>query len=159
MPAEFVGARIILPNGSSVIRAVSAADDEILREAPKDKTLLVSVTRIAPPKLRRFYRGLIGKIEQATEIRGLHEDLLVRTGRRALVKVRTLPDGGAEATYEAASTREWDAFEWRRYFDDVMPILVSEVIPGIRWPKFRAEIEEMVRVRLKDALAEGEPHG
>lgn len=62
MPVEIVAVRAIDRRLGSLLRPLSAQDEQLLRELPYDRAVSVSITWPAPEKAARWYRALLRKL-------------------------------------------------------------------------------------------------
>lgn len=156
MPVEIVAVRAIDRRLGSLLRPLSAQDEQLLRELPYDRAVSVSITWPAPEKAARWYRALLRKLvaggvfENAEEA---HFDVMLRTHRAHSMVVKETPLG-VETKFWPESTTGWDGPTWRAFLRDAVAVVIRDLVPQMPIGKLRNEVEREIGIRLKDAMEE-----
>lgn len=146
MPIEIVCVR-----QGQKLAPLSEADVAELDRFPLRRALSVVVDAHAPQGLERWYRALCNYLAKGTgafpDGDAVHRMLMLRSSK---VESAYVDPAGHLAKATIVSTKYWGHAEWRAYVDYVVPIILAEMLPGVRSRDIRATIDRMVGVCFDD---------
>jgi hypothetical protein len=137
----------------------SNADEEALLAFPEGKDLTAEIRRPRSTKQHRFFMGLLRLVCENSDFYNKPEQLLLwlklRLGYVSEVKFH---DGQAHWTVASISFNSMKQDEFRKFFDESVDLIVTEVLPGMHKATLIAEVESMLGMKLNTILKEAD-HG
>jgi hypothetical protein len=156
MSVQLVGFRANDPRLGPILRPATPFDEAVLREAPFQRVVSITLDWNPAPKAPRWYRALLRKLTEAGVYQNTdeaHWDVMLRTRRvDSMVVVQT--SDRIETKFWPVSTLGWDGPAWRSFLADAIEVVIRDLVPNIPIGKLRAEIERQIGIRLKEALEE-----
>jgi hypothetical protein len=156
MPLQLVGFRAHDPRLGLILRPATPYDEAVLRDAPFQRVVSITLDWNSAPKANRWYRALIRKLTEGgvyQNVAEAHFDVMLRTHRAASMVV-TQTDDLVETKFWPASTLGWDGPAWRSFLADATEVVLRDLLPNFPIGKLRDEIDWQIGIRLKEALEE-----
>ena len=156
MSVNLLGSRYWSPKVGSCLRPASEFDEKKLAGVREGKAVFITIVEAVNPKLPQFYWALVSKLVDGGCFAGrdeAHTELMVRCGRVDSALVSTVGNTNT-VRMTPMSTKEWCASHWRSYLEAVVPVITADILPDMKWSRFREEVERFVGIRLSDAMKE-----
>jgi len=129
------------------LRPADGNAEEALRKLPADQTVRVEVRRMRNPRQHRLYWSLIGLVYEhqtryATRDQ-LHQAIKVAVGYYDEIPKR---DGQVIAVPHSIAFGNMAQDQFEEFFDSVVRLVCTKIMPGTNDSELRRELEEMVGV-------------
>lgn len=133
----------------------SLMDEEALMEFPADKDLVAQLHRPRSTKQHRFFMGLLRLVCDNSDFYRRPEQLLLWLKvRLGYVEEVRFHDDKVHWVARSISFNSMKQDEFRRFFDDSVDLIVSEVLPQMDKNALITEVEHMLGLKLSHVLKE-----
>lgn len=123
-----------------------------MRRLPERVVMAVEIRPKVPAKLPRWYRAAVQLLVEATghwpNREQAHQQLMIEAGFFSSLII--FADGSTK--FNAQSTADWSAVEWREYIDRILPKMME--IAGESRAQFRDRVDRFFGITLKQAWEE-----
>lgn len=136
---------ILMRKAFGALRPVDDQGEEVLRGIPNDAIVKVAVKRARNPRHHRLYWALLSLLyenqSRYATVEELSDAIKCAVGHCTVIAGT---DGREIRIPKSISFAKMDQDEFRRFFDRVVDLAVTRILPGIDEADLRREIEEMV---------------
>lgn len=132
-----------------LIWPATPSDEIEVQRLPANRVITGNFDPIAPPILGRWYRAGVQLLVEATgrwpnrEV--AHREFMIKAG---MFESMVLNDAG-DYRITPASTRGWNAIEWRDFLTAVLPHMLE--VAGETQAQFRDRVDRFFGIKFKEA--------
>jgi hypothetical protein len=137
------------------LEPITPYDEEALYKFAEGCDLTVTIKRPRSNKQHRFFWGLLQKVCENHDVYRQADQLLlwlkVRMGYVEEVRFHN------EKVWWVAKSTNYNSMpqdEFRKFFDEALDIIVTEVIPDLNKEELVREVENMLHIKLSDVWKE-----